>query len=69
VQKELHGESARFVWSYNDPPGREAMRVTVYRLRRKLSGDGSGSRMIETIPGVGLRLRILQPDRASEPSL
>jgi len=45
------------------------MRVTVYRLRRKLGEDGSGARMIETIPGVGLRLRALQPERANEPSL
>jgi len=60
---------ARFVWGYNDPPAREALRVTVYRLRRKLSDDGNGSRMIETIPGVGLRLRAVQPERANEPSL
>ena len=60
---------ARYVWGYNDPPAREAMRVTVYRLRRKLSDDDSGSRMIETIPGVGLRLRVMQPEQASEPSL
>jgi DNA-binding response OmpR family regulator len=60
---------ARYVWGYNDPPAREAMRVTVYRLRRKLSDDGSRTRMIETIPGVGLRLRVVQPEQANEPSL
>jgi len=60
---------ARYVWGYNDPPAREAMRVTVYRLRRKLTDDGAQSRMIETIPGVGLRLRTLQPEQANEPSL
>jgi DNA-binding response OmpR family regulator len=60
---------ARYVWGYNDPPAREAMRVTVYRLRRKLSDDAVHSRMIETIPGVGLRLRVLQPEQSTEPSL
>jgi len=60
---------ARYVWGYNDPPAREAMRVTVYRLRRKLNDDGSRSRIIETIPGVGLRLRVAQPEQANEPSL
>jgi DNA-binding response OmpR family regulator len=59
----------RYVWGYNDLPAREAMRVTVYRLRRKLSDDGSGLRIIETIPGVGLRLRVAQPEQANEPSL
>jgi len=60
---------ARYVWGYNDPPAREAMRVTVYRLRRKLSDDASRSRIIETIPGVGLRFRVLQSEQANEPSL
>ena len=60
---------ARHVWGYNDPPAREAMRVTVYRLRRKL-GDGlRGSRFIETVPGIGLRLHTLQTEQATEPSL
>jgi len=60
---------ARYVWGYNDPPAREAMRVTVYRLRRKLGDGRSGSRLIETVPGVGLRLRTVRAEQATEPSL
>lgn len=60
---------ARYVWGYNDPPAREAMRVTVYRLRRKLGDGRPGSRFIETVPGIGLRLRTLQTEQATEPSL
>jgi len=64
---------ARYVWGYNDPPAREAMRVTVHRLRRKLGDGRSGSQFIETIPGIGLRLRTLPSElpseEATEPSL
>jgi len=31
--------------------------VTVYRLRRKLGDDGQKQRFIDTVPGVGLKLR------------
>lgn len=60
---------ARYVWGYNDPPAREAMRVTVYRLRRKLGDGRSGSHFIETVPGIGLRLRTVHAEEATEPSL
>lgn len=60
---------ARYVWGFNDPPAREAMRVTVYRLRRKLGDSRPGSGFIETVPGIGLRLRTLRPEQATEPSL
>jgi DNA-binding response OmpR family regulator len=58
---------ARYVWGYNDPPAREAMRVTLYRLRRKLGEDGSHTRFIETVPGIGLRLRTLHSEQTTEP--
>lgn len=58
-----HGDSvvptaavAKYVWGYDDLPAREAVRVTVHRLRRKLGDDGAHQRFILTVPGVGLRL-------------
>ncbi|TMG54062.1 MAG: response regulator transcription factor [Chloroflexi bacterium] len=48
---------AKYVWGYDDSPAREVVRVTVHRLRRKLGDDGQRRRFIETIPGVGLKLR------------
>lgn len=47
---------AKYVWGYDDLPARDAVRVTVYRLRRKLGDDGANQRFIHTVPGVGLRL-------------
>ncbi len=47
---------AKHVWGYDDPPARDAVRVTVHRLRRKLGDDGKARRLIHTVPGVGLRL-------------
>jgi len=60
---------ARYVWGYNDPPAREAMRVTVHRLRRKLGDGRSGSQLIETVPGIGLRLHTLGSEQPTEPLL
>ncbi len=48
---------AEYVWGYNDAPARDVVRVTVYRLRRKLGDDGQKQRFIDTVPGVGLKLR------------
>ena len=48
---------AKYVWGYDDGPAREVVRVTVHRLRRKLGDDGQRKRFIETVPGVGLKLR------------
>ena len=47
---------AKHVWGYDDAPARDAVRVTVHRLRRKLREDGTTQRFIHTVPGVGLRL-------------
>ena len=49
---------AKHVWGYNDAPARDVVRVTVHRLRRKLGEDGLPSGLIETVPGIGLRLRL-----------
>ncbi len=46
---------AKHVWGYDDAPAREVLRVTAYRLRRKL-GRAGDRRLIHTVPGVGLKL-------------
>jgi DNA-binding response OmpR family regulator len=48
---------AKHVWGYDDPAARDVVRVTLHRLRRKLGDDGRRPRVIDTVPGVGLRLR------------
>ena len=60
---------ARHVWGYDDAPARDVVRVTVHRLRRKLRDDGDGRRFIETIPGVGLKLRSAVNKRTSNPTV
>jgi DNA-binding response OmpR family regulator len=60
---------ARHVWGYDDAPARDVVRVTVHRLRRKLGDDGNGRRFIETIPGVGLKLRSGVTKRESNPAV
>lgn len=60
---------ARHVWGYDDAPARDVVRVTVHRLRRKLRDDGNGRRFIETIPGVGLKLRSAVSKQTSNPAV
>src|SRR5437773_3668543 len=45
------------VWGYDDPGVRDSLRVTVYRLRRKIEDDPSNPRMLLTIPGIGVVLK------------
>jgi len=57
---------ARQVCGFDDAPAREAVRVTVHRLRKKIGDDGTQQRFIHTVPGVGLRLnRVVLVPRAS----
>jgi DNA-binding response OmpR family regulator len=60
---------ARHVWGYDDSPARDVVRVTLHRLRRKLRDDGDGRRFIETVPGVGLKLRPAVRGRESNPTV
>jgi len=60
---------ARAVWGYSDAPTREVIRVALHRLRRKLGDDGSRPKYIETVTGVGLRLRVQRSEQETEPSV
>ncbi len=47
----------RQVWGYEDAAANDVVRVAVYRLRRKLEDDPSDPQLLETVPGVGIKLR------------
>ena len=46
------------VWGFDDPSGKDAVRVAVHRLRRKLD-DGTPATpcLLRTVPGVGIQLK------------
>ena len=60
-------ELMRRVWGFDDPSGKDAVRVAVHRLRRKLHGDpgAGGPLLVVTVPGVGVRLRAGAPRLAA----
>ena len=62
-------ELAKQVWGHDDAAARDVVRVTVHRVRRKLGEDGARRKLIETVPGLGLRLRALASRREPEPRL
>ncbi|MDJ1170493.1 response regulator [Roseofilum sp. BLCC_M154] len=53
-----------YLWSFPDSPGEETVRAHVKRLRRKLKDVGAEG-IIETIYGMGYRMKALPP-KASE---
>lgn len=44
------------LWSSEDPPGKETVKVHVRGLRQKLKAAGAGDDIIETVYGLGYRL-------------
>ena len=46
----------REIWGYDDAGARDVLRVTLYRLRRKLEDDPRSPTLLRTVPGVGLML-------------
>jgi len=51
---------AKEVWGYEDDGARDVVRVTLHRLRRKLGEDASNPHLLQTVPGVGVMLRVEQ---------
>jgi PAS domain S-box-containing protein len=47
------------LWTYEDTPGEEAVRTHVKGLRQKLKAAGAPSDLIETVYGIGYRLKPL----------
>lgn len=50
------GAMLRHVWGYDDPAGNDVVRVTLFRLRRKLEDDPANPKLLQTVPGVGVML-------------
>ena len=42
------------IWGFDDPSGRDTVRVTMHRLRRKLEDDPTNPQLLQTVPGVGI---------------
>jgi diguanylate cyclase (GGDEF)-like protein len=56
------------LWTYEDTPGEEAVRTHIKGLRQKIKAVGAPSDLVETVYGVGYRLRLLKdtaPDTSS----
>jgi DNA-binding response OmpR family regulator len=47
------------LWSLEDPPGEEAVKVHIKELRKKLRKVGASADLIETVYGLGYRLKPL----------
>jgi PAS domain S-box-containing protein len=45
------------LWSYEDTPGEEAVRTHIKGLRQKLKSVGAPSDLVETVYGIGYRLK------------
>lgn len=53
------------LWSYDETPGEEAVRTHIKGLRQKLKAAGLPPDAIETVYGIGYRLKPLEPTPAS----
>jgi len=54
------------LWSFEDPPGEDAVRTHIKGLRRKLKGAGAPKDLIKTVYGLGYRLN---ENTAGEPEV
>ncbi|MEH2325466.1 MAG: response regulator transcription factor [Nostoc sp.] len=50
-------EILKHLWSFEEPPGEETIKVHIRSLRQKLKFAGANSDFIETIYGLGYRLK------------
>ena len=51
------GEILEHLWSFDDPPNEETVKVHIRSLRQKIKQGGSDSDLIETVYGLGYRLK------------
>lgn len=49
------------IWSFEDPPSGDAVRTHIKGLRQKLKAGGAPKNFIETVYGLGYRLKALEP--------
>jgi DNA-binding response OmpR family regulator len=48
------------IWSFEDPPGSDAVRTHIKGLRQKLKAGGAPKNFVETVYGLGYRLHSLE---------
>lgn len=60
------GMMLEHLWSYNEMPGEEAVRTHIKGLRQKLKGAGATGDLIETVYGIGYRLKPLAVEKSDE---
>ncbi|ACK72990.1 two component transcriptional regulator, winged helix family [Gloeothece citriformis PCC 7424] len=53
------GQILEHLWSFEDPPSEEAVKVHIKELRKKLRSVGASPDSIETVYGLGYRLKQL----------
>jgi DNA-binding response OmpR family regulator len=56
----------REVWGYDDDSARDVLRVTLYRLRRKLEDNPRAPQLLRTVPGVGVMLTSNIPEQSPQ---
>ena len=56
------------LWSFDDPPGGDAVRTHVKGLRQKLKAGGAPKDFVETVYGLGYRLKAMEAAPLTEPS-
>lgn len=56
------------IWSFEDPPSGDAVRTHIKGLRHKLKAGGAPKNFIETVYGLGYRLKALEHEVASSDS-
>ncbi|MEL6249587.1 MAG: response regulator transcription factor, partial [Cyanobacteria bacterium J06627_15] len=61
------------LWSFEDPPSGDAVRTHIKGLRQKLKAGGAPKNFVETVYGLGYRLRPLEeqttaPAKVTQPS-
>lgn len=54
------------LWSYEEAPGEEAVRTHIKGLRQKLKAAGASSDLVETVYGIGYRLKISQHQKTEK---
>lgn len=45
------------LWSFEEPPGEDTVKAHIKRLRQKLKAVGAPNDFIETVYGLGYRLK------------
>lgn len=59
------GAILEHIWSFDKTPGEEAVRTQIKGLRQKLKTAGAPADLIETVYGIGYRLKPLEPGAES----